>query len=137
MTTATESLLQTLVEVEHHLQMTHTWLAEMSKQDSEMRTYIKGWTVPRNRYEKRVGNANALFERMDWDEIMAFAQTHEQDDPWKVLCMLEHLSHRSQAKTEIFKDVIRHMRTASESCILDKGRAWLMTATKSPKRGEC
>ncbi|KAH0835667.1 hypothetical protein J3R83DRAFT_9420 [Lanmaoa asiatica] len=115
MRTATEALLHTLNEVENHLRTTHTWLAEMSKQDLEVQAFVKAWTVPRDRYEKRVGKANAFFGPMEWDEIMLFAQTEGQEcvpDSWNFLCMLEHLSDKLPAKMETFKDVYRHMLIA-------------------------
>ena len=134
MATPTETFFDTLDEVEIQLRSTATWIAEMSMQDSEMQTHVRRWTlfVPSDRYEKRVGKADAFFGPMKWDEIMAFAQESEQDwtcDPWNFFFMLEHLSDRFPVKLATCERVSYQLLLAGESSIPDN-RCRIMTIAK-------
>ncbi|KAI9569987.1 hypothetical protein HD554DRAFT_2086142 [Boletus coccyginus] len=124
-----EALLDIVDEVEREVRYTTTWYAEMSMQVSEMQIHAKRWTsnAPRDRYEKRVGKANAFFGPRDWDEIIAFAQGTEREwvyDPWTFFFMLEHLSERFPAKIEDCEEVTRLLLLASESCIILDKMIW-------------
>jgi hypothetical protein len=123
MTTPTETFFDTLDEVERQLRLTATWVADMSMQDSEMQTHVRRWTLfaPHDRYEKRVGKANAFFGPMDWADIVAFAQGAEQDwvyDPWNFFFMLEHLSDKFPVTLGTCERVNRQLLLAGKSCII-------------------
>ncbi|KAF8556682.1 hypothetical protein OG21DRAFT_1482888 [Imleria badia] len=114
LTPAARSLLQTISEAEVLLQKLDAWLSEMSKLDRSMQTVLAKCTVPRDRYEKRVGKANAFFTPMEWDDIIRFAHTHQQDcidHKWNYFCMLEHLSAKFPKKMSVFQLVISNLWT--------------------------
>ena len=136
MTTPTETFLDTLDEVESQLRLTATWVAEMSMQDSEMQAHVRRWTLfaPPDRYEKRVGKADAFFGPMDWHDITAFAQRSKQEwvyDPWNFFFMLEHLSDRFPVQLKTCERVNHQLLLAGESGIPDK-RCRIMTNSKPP-----
>ena len=118
-----DALFDKVDEVERELRFTTTWFAEMSMQISEIEFYARRWisNAPHDRYEKRVGSANAFFGPKDWDDIIAFAEGTEREwvyDPWNFFFMLEHLSERFPAKMEDCEEGTRTLLLAGESCII-------------------
>lgn len=120
LTPAAKTLFQIITEAEESLRKLDAWLFEMSKVDHSMQTVLAKCTVPRDRYEKRVGRANAFFTPMEWDDIVVFADTHQQDcidHKWNYFCMLEHLSAKFPKKMSVLQSLTRYLWEKRESLL--------------------
>lgn len=117
--------LSAIAPVEREIESMGTRLAEMSRQVSEIQSHAERWflSAPCDRYEKRVGTADTFFGPMDWDGIIAFAETAEQDwvcDPWNFYFMLQHLSTKFAPKLEMCQQARGNLSMAGASCIRDR-----------------